>query len=242
MLSGILDTDPMMLAFSARDHARITSAHHATASAALKRDDWTCHVCKTRIPEFMEVDHRDSHEEGSKSLKSICQFCHNLEHPLWAASRGRIIFIYAPEFTQAQLNRFAWAILSRREDPAFPWDENRFIKAIEARQKKMESIIQSQTVEGFLEAVFSLERRLGTKMAKNTLHKIDQSIRFWPSEVTAGYADLPSSSRISTWTVGGFRTGSRVGARLLRESTPVNPDSLILASRHAIREKSRPHA
>lgn len=239
MLSRILDADPMNLAFSARDHARIISAHHKLAADALKRDNWTCHLCKTRIPEFMEVDHGDSHVEGCKSLKAICQFCHNLEHPIWAASRGRIIFIHAPEFSQAQLNRLAWAMLSRRESPDFPWDGSRFTKAIEERQKLMEGVIQSGTVEGFLEAVFSLDRRLGREMAKNTLLKIDQAIRFWPSELTAGYADLPAAARISTWTVGGFRAGAKVGARLLRESVPVNPDSMKLAARHASRSKGK---
>lgn len=239
LLSKILDTDFRTLAFSARDHARITAAHHPLASKALSSSDWTCYKCRTRIPDFMEVDHVGGHTEDCKKLEAICQFCHNLEHPLWAASRGRILFIYAPEFTQAQLHRLAWALLSRRTEEGFPVDQASYLTALNERRNAMEKILGARTVEGFFEAVFSLEERLGKEMAQNALLRVDQTVRFWPAEVTAEYEDLPPASRISTWTAGGFQVGARVGARLLRESMKVNPEALRLAARHADREGKR---
>ena len=85
----IVRTDLSILGMGARAHSELASNNPKAISECLARDDWTCCICRTRIPGFMEVDHVQSHGPcQADQLRTICQFCHNLRHPLWAALRA----------------------------------------------------------------------------------------------------------------------------------------------------------
>ena len=234
MLSNILTLPLKTMSLGIRDHAKLNRLNSERVAQALRDGQWSCHICSTHIPEFMEIDHLDGHTVSAKNIKPICQFCHNLKHPLWAAARGKISLIYAPDLSQAELHRICWSVIGYRREKDFPADMHRIEQDILKRRGLAEDIIYSRTTEGFLEAIFSLEEKIGLENARMTVEKLDQILRFIPSEVLPGHEALPAASRVSIWSFGGFRTAVETGADLFRKGNPADTKKLKTAASRAL--------
>lgn len=223
-----ISTGPIsVLTLGLRQHGRLLAGRGSEIAAVMKKHDWNCHCCGIRIPEFMEIDHgAGGHTPSCKDLKPICTFCHNLRHPLWAAARGRIIPIHAPDVTQTDLNRMAWMVVAYRNNGAVRVDHVQ--KAIEARAAAFEQVAGVAQAEPFLEAVMSYrlsmeaEQREGKLIVKHdALTEMDRIVRFWPAEAMRNRDTLPAAALLSTWTLGGFkRAGLSAGKALAGSVTP----------------------
>ena len=165
----IVRTDLSILGMGARAHSELASNNPKAISECLARDDWTCCICRTRIPGFMEVDHVQSHGPcQADQLRTICQFCHNLRHPLWAALRGRFRIFWAPGLEQLWINRIAWHVLfaSRsRSDGEIDSDLNaaaqQIFNDVSRRETVLADILGGSDALGFWEALFTAKSLIG---------------------------------------------------------------------------------
>ena len=213
MFAEIANESPRLLAVGARAHAMIATAASDATVECLKRDDWTCHRCGIRLPGFMEIDHVESHDDSNpENLKAICQFCHNLRHPVWAALRGRLKIIWAPGLKQASIHRLAWHVLLAS---GFAGDE--FTRAgleraalsiadgIGRRECAASQILGSSHPEAFFEALLAAKSMLCETRFAELAMLLDASLRFWPAAVDriSEGCDRPSAS-VSCWREGGF--------------------------------------
>ncbi len=208
MLAALMQEPVDRLAIGARAHAML--AHHSGKEFAgqLEADDWTCHSCGFRLRNFMEIDHLDRHEATAiDELRTICQFCHNLRHPLWATLRGRLRLIWAPAMSQPALNRLAWLVLMASEDHQGNTADDELldasrsiIAAVGRRESMMSSILGSADPGGLIEAVFTLRSLVGRNRYPRVLQRIDAVARFWPTAACRAATDLerPSMS-LSRW-------------------------------------------
>lgn len=226
MLSSTLKIPPNVLALNARSHGRILATQRKQVEACFAKSDWTCHVCGIRVPEMMEIDHLDGHRPGANAkLATICQFCHNLKHPLWAAARGRLVPLFAPDLSQSDLHRLAWTlVLLRDAEGDFP-DADAIIAAVEKRTVSFAETFGTRAVSAFLESAINLPTMIG-EMAAPVLLKIDQSVRFWPADLTADADDLPPAARLSAWDLTGFRKATKTAAGLMMADTKFDAGDL----------------
>ena len=216
MLSNIVSTNLKILTLGARDHAMLLEGREDACLATFREADHVCHVCGVRTVDGLEIDHTAGHVAGvTKGLRAICQFCHDLKHPLWAASHGRLVPIWAPGIAQRDLHRLSWAILTWRE--AFP-DAIAPVRAgLLARADRFADTFECGSAEALFEAAFMTCDELGMEHGKATLNKVDQTLRFVPREVLLAPEDIGSvlidqASRLSTWRIGGFRKIARMTA------------------------------
>lgn len=228
MLEQMMQSDLRGLNFGVRDHARILGQDAVTCRAVFEAHDYTCHVCGIRSVEGMEIDHGSRHQAGvSSGLKPICQFCHNLKHPLWAAARGRITPIWAPDISQQDLTRLAWAMVAWREVHPESFDVLR--SDLLVRVQDLSEALGSFSAEGLFEAAFAAHAILGPEKGRSTMRRIDQALRFVPSEILLepdqiSDTSLDQASRLSTWTIGGFRKIARMAGRSIL--TDLDPAAL----------------
>ncbi|WP_264772341.1 HNH endonuclease [Defluviimonas salinarum] len=205
------------------DHAALLVPQAADCAAVFARDKDRCHVCGFRVPGMMEIDHLKGHRKcGPEAMACICQFCHNLRHPLWAGARKRIVPVFAPDLTQEDLHRLAWVVLAWRDAGEAPVDVSGIRADIAARHDRLKEILGCIDAESLFEAAFSLRDMVGEKQAMETLMRVDQYLRFWPAEVMPGHENLLKGSRLSTWSLGGYKVIAQMAARAIREDT--NPD------------------
>lgn len=200
MLTEMLDAGLATLSLGPRAHSQILSKSPVDIAALMKKADWTCHVCGIRIPGFMEIDHLSGHTPSAdgKTMRCICQFCHNLRHPVKAAQHGRFIPLHAPDIPQEDLNRLAWIILAYAKDDI---DADAVMSAISDRMDVFYTLTGCDAADSLIEGVFSFERILGRQRAQTALGSLDGLTRFWPSAV------LPGDEReqgLMAWGVGGF--------------------------------------
>ena len=199
-------TSPLdQLKHGAREHAVLATEHRQVFSRCLLRDDWTCHRCKTRLPGFMELDHVKSHDiHQEQNLRTICQFCHNLRHPLWAALRGRIRAFWSPATGQDSINRIAWSVLSAErcghKMPDVQAAMHGFLEAIRHRELLLSDIIGSTHSEALFEAMLVSSRYMSSECSRHVARGLDQYIRFWPLAAER-ILEQPSrsSSTFSSW-------------------------------------------
>lgn len=229
MLAELITTSLKSLNLSVRDHAALAAGQEKIVAEVFKRDGSTCHVCGSRCHDALEIDHIKGHKrQAAGGLKAICQFCHNLKHPLWAGARKKIVPIMAPEFTQADLNRLAWVLLSWRKVENATINVATVIDMIEQRRAKFEDFMGCLSAEALFEAAFTIAEKdtLGVKKARETLTLLDQSIRYWPAELTPEYETLDPGSRLSRWDLGGFVViADEVAENLLKDIKP-NPEKI----------------
>ena len=232
MLSSTLKIPANVLALNARSHGRILGTQRKQVAACFASSDWTCHVCGVRVPEMMEIDHLDGHRPGPDAkLATICQFCHNLKHPLWAAARGRLVPIIAPDMSQTDLHRLAWTLVLLRDAGGdFP-DTDGILSAVEKRTAAFADMFGTRAVSPFLESAINLPTMLGD-MAAPVLMRIDQSVRFWPADLTEDADELPPAARLSAWDLTGFRKATRTAANLMMADANLDPAEL-----HDVAEK-----
>lgn len=230
MLSTLASAPVSLLSLGIRQHGMLLTGLTKEAHACLQAADWTCHICGVRVPEMMEIDHTAGHARAAvKGFKSICQFCHNLKHPLWAGARGRIVPIIAPGIGQIDLHRLAWTVLAQRGAKTPAVDVTGVLGDIELRKELFTKTYGGERVDAFLEAVLDLPRAIGADRASKVVMAVDEQVRFWPAEVLKDLADLTPASRLSTWREGGFRLASKTAAGLLNEAHPIETGVLRTA-------------
>lgn len=76
---------------------------------ALQRDNFTCVACGFRSIKYQEVHHKDDdhHNNDLNNLATVCSFCHNCQHIGFAGINKEATLIWAPEFSQADINHLA---------------------------------------------------------------------------------------------------------------------------------------
>ena len=221
MFDTLIRMPMRVAALGARDHALLNRRCMPRISAAMAEGDWTCHVCEIRLPGFMEIDHLDGHRPSDTRLAPICQFCHDRKHPLWAASRGRITLIHAPDFTHEQLSRLAWTILLHRGQKGAGFDRKRLLRDLEARREDALDAIGHTNLEALLEVLLSMGDILpAARMAKLTA-ELDADIRVVPAALFSEEPDLRA------WSGQGLMP---VAEGWAAEARPANfPDYAMLA-------------
>jgi len=225
MLTDMMRRSVAELKLGVRPHAALLSGSEKISVEVFQRDKECCHVCGVRVPGFMEIDHRDGHKKSSaKSLKTICQFCHNLRHPIWAATRKRIIPIFAPDLNQADIHRLAWTLLAWRGVSEGPVDHGSVAGLIDIRRETFLKEFGCESAESLFEAAYAVAgpKMLGGKGCLPVFRKMEQSLRFWPAELLYDYEELDPGSRLSVWDVGGFRCIADEAAEAIR--TDQEPD------------------
>lgn len=227
MLSTLASAPVSLLSLGIRQHGMLLSGQAKEVHACLQAADWTCHICGVRVPEMMEIDHTGGHARSAvKGFKAICQFCHNLKHPLWAAARGRIVPIIAPGVGQLDLHRLAWTLLAQRGAKAPAVDVTGILADLEERQKLFVTTYGGERVDAFFEAILDLPRVIDPERAAKVVMAVDEQVRFWPAELTNEVAELAPASRLSTWRDGGFRRASKTAAGLINAAYPIETGAL----------------
>ena len=221
MLLELVGCPQEILAMGAREHAILATESGEAVSKRFAEDDWTCHVCRTRIQGYMEIDHVGSHEPcGTEGIRTICQFCHNLRHLVWAALRGRMRLIWAPGLDQSFLTRIAWQVLFTSES------ESEDIKSIELaesaqtvaddvtrRERVLGHILGSSHPEGFLEALFSARSLMNNEAFEASASRLDSFVRFWPTAAgRISGESIPAASAFGCWKEGRFADLSAAAA------------------------------
>lgn len=234
MLASLPDASIRRLTLGVRAHATLLNQDAALCQKVFERDKHTCHVCGIRIIDGMEIDHIAGHVRcGAEDLRSICQFCHDLKHPLWAAMHHRIVPIHAPDFDQNAIIRMAWSLVEWREHDALQEQCEAVRQAFLARAKTFANVMKCKSAEALFEAALSLSDAADRKVVLEGLRRADLFTRFVPAEALVGPqsisdTSIDQASRLSTWTIGGFRKITRTVARTLRED--MAPGDKVLAS------------
>jgi hypothetical protein len=220
MLSDMIKSSMVTLNLRAIDHGSLLTREAKKCQEVFNREKDRCHVCGFRIPGYMEIDHLKGHRPCPASdMSCICQFCHNIKHPIWSAARKRIVPVYAPEFTQEDLHRLAWTVLAWRDGEGdLPVSIADIPALMASRHEKIKDILGCMDAESLFEAALGLPRLLGDNVAAETLMKIDQFLRFWPSELMPDHESLPKGARLSNWTIGGFRVVADDVAAAIRQT------------------------
>lgn len=209
----IADGEPDVLAMGARAHAIIAGASLDSIAARFALDDWTCSVCSTRIPGFMEVDHAERHEVcGPERMRAICQFCHQLRHPVWAALRGWMRLFWGPGLDQTDINRTAWQVFfaspdgkGMAADEALADAAARVAEDVDRRERVLEHIVGSAHPEAFFEALFTARDLLAEAEFKSVSALLDSFIRFWPTAADRASAHrAPGRNGLKCWRKGRF--------------------------------------
>lgn len=213
MLTTILDQPWETLQFGARQHAMLAAQMSDAINHCFDRDDWTCHVCGIRLPDYMEVDHLRGHQACTvDEIRTICQFCHNLRHLAWGTNRGRLRMIWAPKSSQILLNILAWQVLLASPNEAGEViDEELAAAAMEVSDiAKRRGIILADIIGGtpettLLQVLFYLDHNQGKQSALKIVRRLDGYLRFWPIAADRMLEiSLTPSADFSHWRDGDF--------------------------------------
>lgn len=227
-----------------RQHGALLAGKGDLIRKVFARDKHTCHMCGYRVPGWMEIDHVKAHRRDASlgDLKTICQFCHNLRHPFWAASRVRIIPIHAPDLSQADLHRLAWTLLAWRDVEDGPIDTGAVLSMIDERHATFMGKYGCGAADALLEAAAGLagHRIFAGKQdaAVKILSRVDADLRFWPMELQPGAAQLDAGCRLSTWSIGGFHAFADQAAEAIRQDQSPDFEKIRSAAKIAF-EKAR---
>lgn len=200
MFEQIVTTSIRHLCLGARDHAILNDRMRSDVAQALVRGDWTCHVCGIHLPMVLEVDHVSGHSTTCKDLRPICQFCHDREHILWAASRGRIVLIQAPDLTLPDISRLSWSLCTHLDREGFSIDRKRLLRDLNGRREDAAEAVGHGNIEAVLEAVTALCRKKGREEILPWIRQMDATLKPVPAIL------FETDIRIQAWTRGGFRT------------------------------------
>jgi len=215
MFTDVLSGHPRLLNLGARDHALINATMVPEIAQILKDRNWSCHVCGVHLEGLMEIDHLKGHKKSVVAdIAPICQFCHDLRHPMWAMARKRAFPIFAPDISQIELTLFAWTLLSEmtRDDASVSFDA--LLGAIGERESSAFDLLHGENMESALEAILVIRDREGTKKAGDVANMLDTHLRYLPSCTRDG-------EPLSRWTPEGFR---EVPLALLHSAMGPKPD------------------
>lgn len=231
LVSRTLGRNDLRINFGARMHALLAADNAKLYRHVLERDNWTCCKCGIHLPEFMEIQHIDDNHANNReaNLAAICRYCHDGEHPVWAASRQRYDLILCPELSQASLNRLAWAVtlmLARdRATEDMPQEEreelgiegNRqhasimgrqaetILQFVQARKDELANIIGGTHPEAFWEALFTDRLMEPPEKMQEIEAILDRTVRTFPNAARFdGTFGIPPSGRLSVWRDGRF--------------------------------------
>ena len=198
MFRYLLETPLELLTLGARAHAALNAEMMDEIVAAMERDAWTCRQCGVCLPEMMEIDHLDGHRVSGRSrIAPICRFCHDRKHLLWAASRGRLVPIHAPDLPYEHISQIAWVILVHAGRNGV--DHGRLIYDLDARRKQAQVALGHGNLEAILEAVLAMADSRGREAANASADGLDRQIRLAPSALFGDPTDM------QVWTRGGCR-------------------------------------
>lgn len=187
------------MTLSARDHALINGAMAPEIAACFRDKGWTCHICGLRLDGLMEIDHLSGHRPCSAAdLAPICQFCHDLRHPIWAMSRKRAFPIFAPDLDQCALTRLCWALLTEMTRPEGREAFEEIGAALAERESAAFELLDGDNMESALEAILVIRDRTGHEAARKVAAELDAQLRYVPSCVRDG-------EPLRRWTPEGFR-------------------------------------
>lgn len=209
LLEGMLQISPDEASFGSRFHAQLNCDSVSGIREVFNRDDWTCQTCKVRIPDYMEVDHR-IHKPfcHAHDLTKICQFCHNLKHPVWASLRGRLRLIWLPKIPQEMVTRMAWAVYfsSYHENiPLYDETTENILAAVGRREAILAELLGSSDPEGLFESLYIASRFRDTDRIVDKIRKIDEFLRIWPRAANGFYDHAArASASLSYWSEGKF--------------------------------------
>ncbi len=239
VFTSLLTTPIDRLNLGARAHARLAAVGQEGFAACLARDDWRCRICGVRLPDFMEVEHVASHHDHTvANLSCMCQFCHNLRHPLWAASRGKFRLFWSSGTDQHLIHAIAWSVLLAgplaHRMPEIQHAIERFLQAVEHREMQLRSLLGSTHPEGMCEAVYFANRHHGPKHGRTVAQRLDRHVRFWPVAANRALGGTArDAAHLSVWDGDGFRDRSDDLLEALR-STTSDLEPLRLACRQAL--------
>lgn len=222
MLASLPDASIRRLTLGVRAHATLLNQDAALCRKVFERDRHTCHVCGTRIVDGMEIDHAAGHVRcTARDLRTICQFCHDLKHPLWSAMHHRIVPVYAPDIPQIALTRLSWSLIEWREQEAMKDHCEAVRQSLVARAESFSRIMKCKSAEALFEAALSLCDAADRKVVMEGLKRADLFTRFVPAEAliapqSIGDTTIDQASRLSTWTIGGFKKITRTVSKSLR--------------------------
>jgi hypothetical protein len=215
MFGLVLSGGVRSLTLGARDHALINGTMIGEIVTCFRLRDWTCHICGVRLPGLMEVDHLKGHQRCSPdAIAPICQFCHDLRHPVWAVSRKRLFPVLAPGLDQRSLSRFSWSLLAEMTRPGGQDSFEELSGSISERESAAFELLDGDNLESALEAILVIRDRSGQEAARKVAEELDAQIRFLPTCVRDG-------EPLKRWTPEGFRD---VPIELLHEASGPPPD------------------
>ncbi len=215
MFGLILSGGLRHLTLSARDHALINGTMGQEIVTCFKTRDWTCHLCGVKLKGLMEVDHLKGHQRCSAAeIAPICQFCHDLRHPIWSVSRKRLFPILAPDLDQRALTRLSWALLSEMTRPGGRDSFEEIAGALSERESAAFELLDGDNMESALEAILVIRDRNGAEAARKLAADLDAQLRYVPSCVRDG-------EPLRRWTPEGFR---EVPIGLLHDAFGPAPD------------------
>lgn len=227
-LADIVQTPSTRLKLSARDHARLLEGKLAEMRSASKKSGDQCCDCAITIPGYMEYHHSKGHTKtlAPGSLVTICQFCHNLRHPIWAAERKRFVPVFAPDYSQADLHRLAWTCLAWRDE--IPEQVDVILADMAERNALLEGVTGAVAAAPLIEAALSVaeDKALGAR-ALDALARVDRALRFWPAELTEDFDELAPAARVSRWDDSGFTVMASEVAQALRGVSEVTPAQIV---------------
>jgi hypothetical protein len=201
MFASLITKPVSRLTLGAQAHNRLNAALIDEVSAAFQQQNWTCHICGTCLPEMMEADHTKGHKVSVKDgIKPICQFCHDRDHLLWAASRKRITLIHAPDLDHVEISQLSWAICTHVGREGFGFDQMKIMRDLDARREDAYDALGHNNLEAIYETIFAYQDARGEDAAREMVEEIDKHLRLAPAVL------FETAPKIETWMRGGFRS------------------------------------
>ena len=226
------------LMINAYQHALLNAAMPNRVRSVLRRGNWTCNVCGVRLPGLMEIDHLDEHGPGPTGrigrIAPICQFCHDLKHPLWAATRHRLVPVVIPRMDQRTLTRLCWIMISRSlNDPKSPQRLRPIARDFVRRRIRAGRMLSTLHMVHAFQALITISELEGAECAGATARRLDACVRLLPAAVI----DL---SALCAWTGAGFVPVRRPALRrATRQPLPPSEADAILARAGSLAGKGR---
>ena len=204
MFANLLDIPVKVMTLGALAHNTLNGSMISEIAAMMQRENWTCHVCDTRLPGMMEVDHLKGHTpSGKNAIAPICQVCHDLKHPLWAASRGRLTVIHAPDLDYSAISRITWALVAHHGRPGFQINRRRLARDFNGRREDACDAMGHDNLTSIFEAILTIAKNnKNPEILREKLEKRDLHLRIVPTLMVDETVD------IEIWSKGGFKPPS----------------------------------
>lgn len=138
------------LVWRMNDHAdEADKAFQRVRKGILEAHDYKCLFCGHRSEKHQEVHHLDDNHSNNDpvNLATSCPLCHQVFHIGLAGMQDGADIIYAPEFTQAEINQFAlviWLVSEGNSKELKDPEEALQFDRIQAKAKMVESMMEGR--------------------------------------------------------------------------------------------------